>query len=72
MFGSQTTEIQPFKVECFLTQMHKFQQYDVIIYDVSVDFGILIFELTLWWFTPVQNFIVIRPLTMKIQVGGSP
>ena len=38
MFHPQTTEIQLFKTECFSTKMLKFQQYDVIIYDVSVDF----------------------------------
>ena len=39
-FHPQTTEIQPFKVECFSTKMLKFQHYDVIISDVSEDFGI--------------------------------
>ena len=37
MFHPQTTEIQPFKVECFSTKMLKFQEYDVIIYDNSAD-----------------------------------
>ena len=36
----QTTEIQPFKVECFPTKMLKFQHVDVIISDISGDFGI--------------------------------
>ena len=39
-FHPQTTEIQPFKVECFLTKTLKFQNNDVIIFDVSGDFGI--------------------------------
>ena len=38
-FHPQTTEIQPFKVECFSTKMLKFQHDDVIISDVSGDFG---------------------------------
>ena len=33
--------IQPIKVECFSTKMLKFQQYDVINYEVSADFRIL-------------------------------
>ena len=37
----QTTEIQPFKVECFSTKMLKFQHDDVIISGVSKDFVIL-------------------------------
>ena len=41
MFHLQTTEVQPFKVECFSTKMLRFQQYDVIIYDVSAYFEIL-------------------------------
>ena len=41
MFHPQTTEIQSFKVECSSTKTIKFQQYDVIIYDVSADFRIL-------------------------------
>ena len=41
MLLPQTTEIQPFKAECFSTKMLKFQQHDVITYDVSVDFGTL-------------------------------
>ena len=40
MFHSQTTKIQP--SERFSTKMLKFQQYDVVIYDVSVDFTILV------------------------------
>ena len=40
-FHPQTTEIQPFKVKCFSTKALKFQHDDVIIYDVSGDFGIL-------------------------------
>ena len=39
-FHPQTTEIQPFKVECFSTKMLKFQHDDVIISDVSEDFGV--------------------------------
>ena len=39
-FHSQTTEIQPFKVECFSTKMLKFEHDDVIVFDVSGDFGI--------------------------------
>ena len=39
-FHPQTTEIQPFKVECFSTKTLKFQHDDVIISDVSEDFGI--------------------------------
>ena len=39
-FHPQTTEIQPFKVECFSTKMLKFQHDDVIISDVSADLGI--------------------------------
>ena len=39
-FHPQTTEIQHFKVECFSTKMLKFQHDDVIISDVSEDFGI--------------------------------
>ena len=42
MFHPQTTEIQPFKVDCFFMKMLKSQQYDVIIYDISADFGILL------------------------------
>ena len=34
-FHPQTTEIQPFKVECFSMKMLKFQHNDVIISDVS-------------------------------------
>ena len=30
----QTTEIQPFKAECFSTKMLKFQHVDVIISDI--------------------------------------
>ena len=41
MFHPQTTEIPPFKVECFSTKMLKFQQYNVIIYGVSANFEIL-------------------------------
>ena len=39
-FRPQTTEIQPFKAECFSTKALKFQHDDVIIFDVSGDFGI--------------------------------
>ena len=39
-FHLQTTEIQPFKFECFSTKTLKFQHDDVIIFDVSGDFGI--------------------------------
>ena len=39
-FHPQTTEIQPFKVECFSTKTVKFQHDDVIISGVSGDFGI--------------------------------
>ena len=39
-FHPQTTEIQPFKVECFSTKTLKFQHDDVIISDVSRDFEI--------------------------------
>ena len=39
-FHPQTTEIQPFKVECFSTKTLKFEHDDVIISDVSEDFGI--------------------------------
>ena len=39
-FRPQTTEIQPFKVECFSTKTLEFQHDDVIISDVSEDFGI--------------------------------
>ena len=39
MFHLQTTEILPLKVECFFTKMLRSQQYEVIIYDVSADFG---------------------------------
>ena len=41
MFHLQTTEIQPFIADCFSTKTLKFQQYDVIIYDASENFGIL-------------------------------
>ena len=41
MFHPQTTDIQPFKRECFSTKTLKFQQYHVNIYDVTADFGIL-------------------------------
>ena len=41
MFHPQTTEIHPFKVEQFSTKTPKFQQDNVFIYDVSIDFGIL-------------------------------
>ena len=41
MFHPQTTEMQPSKVECFSTKALKFQQCDVIFYDVSADLGIL-------------------------------
>ena len=39
-FHTQTTEIQPFKVECLSTKTLKFQHDDVIISDVSEDFRI--------------------------------
>ena len=39
-FHSQTTEMQPFKAECFSTKTLKFQHNDMIISDVSEDFGI--------------------------------
>ena len=39
-FYSQTTEIQPLKVECFSTKTLNFQHNDVIIFDVSSDFRI--------------------------------
>ena len=42
IFHPQTTEIQPFKVEYFSTKTLKFRQHDVIIYDVSADFGIFL------------------------------
>ena len=42
MFHPQTTEIQPLKAERFSTKMLKPQKYDVIIYDVSADFGYLL------------------------------
>ena len=38
-FHPQTTEIQPFKAECFSTKALKFQHDDVIIFYVSGDFG---------------------------------
>ena len=38
----QTTEIQQFKFECFSMKTLKFRQDDVIIYDVSEDFRILL------------------------------
>ena len=38
----QTTEIQQFKFECFSMKTLKFRQGDVIIYDVSEDFRILL------------------------------
>ena len=41
MCHPQINVIEPFKVECFLTKMLRFQQYAVIIYDVSADFRIL-------------------------------
>ena len=41
MFHPQTTEIKPFKAECFSTKTFKFQKYEGIIYDVSVDFRTL-------------------------------
>ena len=41
-FHPQTTEIQPFKVECFLMKTLKFQHDDVIISDISGDFGIFL------------------------------
>ena len=37
-FHSQTTKIQPFKVECFSTKTLKFRDDDVIISDISGDF----------------------------------
>ena len=39
MFHSKTTQKQPFKAENFFRKVLKFQQYDVVIYGVSVDFG---------------------------------
>ena len=39
-FHPQTTETQPFEFECFSKKTLRFQQHDLIIYDVSVDFGI--------------------------------
>ena len=39
-FHPQTTEAQPFKFECFLMQTFKFQHNDVIISEVSEDFGL--------------------------------
>ena len=41
MIHPQTTDVQSFKVEHFSTKVLKFQKYDVITYDVSVDLGIL-------------------------------
>ena len=38
----QTTEIQQFKFECFSMKTLEFRQDDVIIYDVSEDFRILL------------------------------
>ena len=40
-FHPQTAEIQPFKVECFSAKMLKCQHDDVIISDISGDFGIV-------------------------------
>ena len=38
IFHPQTTEIQLYKVECFVTNTLQFQHDDVIIYDISRDF----------------------------------
>ena len=40
-FHPQPTEIQPFKVECFSMKVLKCQHDDLIISDISGDFGIL-------------------------------
>ena len=39
-FHSQTTELHPFKVECFSMKTLKFEHDDVIVFDVSGHFGI--------------------------------
>ena len=39
-FHPQTNEIQSFKAEFFSTKMLEFQHNDVIIFDISGDFGI--------------------------------
>ena len=59
-FYQQTTEIQPFKVGCFSMKMLKFQNDDVIIFDVSGDFGI---------FFGMWNRLVMRYLCAKFCCG---
>ena len=52
MFHPESTDMQPFKVECFSMKMLKFQQYEVIIYDVSAEFEIS-FDM---WNSLVMNY----------------
>ena len=66
MFPPQTTEIQPFKVECFSTKMVKFQQYVVINYYVSADFLVLF----AMWNSVVMSYPCVKfHHDMAIEIG---
>ena len=55
IFHPQTTEIQALIFDWFLVKTLRFQQYEIIILDVSVD----LFGVSNSFAIPVQNFIMI-------------
>ena len=54
----------------FLDKQQRSEYNDIIIYDTIHLLQLLIFELTLWWFIPMQNFDVRGSLTTKIMDGA--